>query len=64
MPDDPVRIANAALSGPDGKKLLDHLEDRFQRRKMFADSATKMAYQVGQYDAVEYLKKLLEEAKR
>ena len=38
--------------------VIELLEDTFQRGRMFDDDPHKMAYNIGQYELVEYIKQL------
>jgi len=51
------QVVRRVLNTPDGKELVEVLERTFQQRMFDVDPA-KMAYKVGQYELVEYLKTL------
>jgi hypothetical protein len=52
------KLAVNTFKTHDGKLFLKHLVDLCQRCKLYDENPQKMAYRVGQYELVEYLKDL------
>ena len=52
------KLAVNTFKTHDGKLLLEHLINLTQRCKLYDENPQKMAYRVGQYELVEYLKDL------
>ena len=61
--EDKIKVVRAALGDDAGKAFLQLLEDTFQRHKLFEESTTRMAYNIGQFELVQYLKELVEAGK-
>ena len=55
-----IEIIKSALGTPAGAKLMELLEQRFQRGTLFSDDALRMARNTAKYDLVEEIKTLLE----
>ncbi|MEE4280400.1 MAG: hypothetical protein V2I41_00545 [Pseudomonadales bacterium] len=60
MSQDNNRVVVSAFRSPDGKALLEYLEGRYQRCRLYNDNPHKTAYNCGQFDLVEELKQILE----
>lgn len=54
------QLVSRVVESHDGKALFDMLEQTFERRSLFDESTTKMAYNLGQRDVVQYLRELAE----
>lgn len=59
---DKADLVQRALANDTGQAFLVMLEDTFQGGRLYDESATKMAYNVGQHELVEYLKGMLKVA--
>lgn len=57
---DPERLAHSVFTKHEGKEFMKHLTERFQEKKLYSETSTKLAYNVGQYDVVQYIKSLIE----
>jgi hypothetical protein len=58
-----AELVNRALDNETGQAFLAMLEETFQRGVLYHENPTKMGYNVGQHELVEYLKTMMEAAK-
>ncbi len=54
------RIIHNTFTTHDGKLCLEMLIADFQTCKLYDESTSKMAYRVGQFELVQYLKEMTE----
>ena len=56
------RLVHRVFNTADGKQVLNWLEAQYQGRKLYNDNPNKTIYNVGQFDLVQDLKNILEDA--
>lgn len=58
------RVVSEVFRTTAGKELMEYMESTYQPRKLYNENTTKMAYNVGQFDVVQDLKAIIEDAKQ